>query len=236
MSYIGSPPGPSDPELVILSGVTSQQATYLSEISTFMGPILALSADNAKVALGVGNAVGKVSFFARTTAPVGFLKANGAAVLVASYPDLTTAIYCGDANNATALFGYRCDNADGTSRNITGIYIVLPDMRGEFPRGWDDSRGIDSGRSFGSAQSDAIRNLSGTVGTFANGGIGGNWHTSPASRSGVFTTAGAAGSMTTGGGGAGSGYSYIQMDASLQVPTAAENRPRNVALLACIKY
>jgi hypothetical protein len=28
----------------------------------------------------------------------------------------------------------------------------------------------------------------------------------------------------------------LVMDASLQVPTANENRPRNIAMLACIKY
>lgn len=228
MSYLGTSPITDDPELLQLSSLTSTQAGNLVNVSSLD--------DTAKVMLGVGNIVGKVAFFARNTAPPGFIKANGAAILVASYPELTTAIYCGDANNATALFGYRCDNTDGTGRNITGVYIVLPDMRGEFPRGWDDSRGIDSGRGFGSAQSDAIRNLSGTVGLFANGGVGGNWHTYPASRSGVFTTVSYGGSMTTGGGGAGSAYSYINMDASLQVPTADENRPRNVALLACIKY
>lgn len=30
----------------------------------------------------------------------------------------------------------------------------IPDFRGYFPRGWDHSRGIDSGRAFGSAQAD----------------------------------------------------------------------------------
>ncbi|NBW10482.1 MAG: hypothetical protein EBR82_20880 [Caulobacteraceae bacterium] len=28
----------------------------------------------------------------------------------------------------------------------------IPDMRGEFPRGWDHGRGVDPGRAFGSAQ------------------------------------------------------------------------------------
>ncbi|MGL4928017.1 MAG: hypothetical protein ACRC4K_14710 [Plesiomonas shigelloides] len=35
---------------------------------------------------------------------------------------------------------------------------VLPaDMRGEFPRGWDNGRGVDSGRVLMSAQADAVR-------------------------------------------------------------------------------
>ncbi|EKM4579443.1 tail fiber protein, partial [Escherichia coli] len=40
---------------------------------------------------------------------------------------------------------------------------VLPDLRGEFIRGWDDGRGVDVGRALMSAQGDAIRNISGTV-------------------------------------------------------------------------
>lgn len=33
---------------------------------------------------------------------------------------------------------------------------VLPDMRGEFPRGWDNGRGVDAGRGLLSAQRDAF--------------------------------------------------------------------------------
>lgn len=42
------------------------------------------------------------------------------------------------------------DNADGTT-------FTAFDVRGEFPRFWDDARGIDSGRVFGSAQLDALQ-------------------------------------------------------------------------------
>jgi phage-related tail fiber protein len=33
----------------------------------------------------------------------------------------------------------------------------VPDLRGEFIRGWDDSRGVDSGSAFGSAQADDFK-------------------------------------------------------------------------------
>ncbi|WP_434064607.1 phage tail protein [Symbiopectobacterium purcellii] len=33
----------------------------------------------------------------------------------------------------------------------------LPDLRGEFIRGWDDGRGVDTGRSLLSAQNDAMQ-------------------------------------------------------------------------------
>ncbi|HFU1359474.1 TPA: integrase [Citrobacter farmeri] len=41
--------------------------------------------------------------------------------------------------------------------------LVIPDMRGEFPRIWDDGRGVDAGRALLSSQGDAIRNITGTL-------------------------------------------------------------------------
>ncbi|MGC6580666.1 phage tail protein, partial [Escherichia coli] len=37
----------------------------------------------------------------------------------------------------------------------------LPDLRGEFVRGWDDGRGTDSGRILLTTQNDDIRNITG---------------------------------------------------------------------------
>jgi phage-related tail fiber protein len=33
----------------------------------------------------------------------------------------------------------------------------IPDLRGEFARGWDDARGVDTGRTFGSAQAEDFK-------------------------------------------------------------------------------
>ena len=79
---------------------------------------------------------GSVHMMATTTAPSGYLKCNGAAVSRTTYADLFTII--GTTHGA----------GDGSST------FNVPDLRGEFVRGWDDSRGVDSGRSFGSSQSD----------------------------------------------------------------------------------
>lgn len=84
----------------------------------------------------------------------------------------------------------------------------LPDLRGEFIRGWDDGRGIDSGRAFGSAQSDELKAHTHTYrgATIVPTG------SDPTGTGSTFTT-GNTGS--TGG---------------------TETRPRNVALMFCIKY
>ncbi len=99
----------------------------------------------------------------------------------------------------------------------------LPDLRGEFVRGYDDGRGVDSGRAFGSSQADALQNITGTFSVSA----GDSTHVSGAfSQSGSF---------------AGNGREpqpnfIINFDASRVARTANETRPRNIALLACIKY
>jgi len=87
----------------------------------------------------------------RPTIPAGvnLLKADGTAVNVFTYANLAAAIYCGDANNATASWGYRCtDSANpSTTRSTTGGFIVLPDPRGRFGRALSDGSALDSGRS-----------------------------------------------------------------------------------------
>ncbi|WP_435605887.1 phage tail-collar fiber domain-containing protein [Pseudomonas knackmussii] len=77
---------------------------------------------------------GLVATFARSTAPAGWLKANGAAVSRTAYPDLWVAI------------GTTFGPGNG------GDTFSLPDLRGEFIRGWDDGRGVDVDRKYATSQ------------------------------------------------------------------------------------
>lgn len=216
----------------ILSGLTPGSKYYLSDavagaITTTQPSANVVQVGIAKSATelvvdidqsgGSGVSPGTVSYFAGSTAPAGYLKLNGAGILVASYPALTTAVYVGDANNATAEAFYRADNSDGSSRNIAGAYLILRDARGEFFRAWDDGRGVDSGRVFGSAQSDQFQTHVHGPGTgqFMKSGINGGINAS----SGTLATyvGGNTGGPATGN-------------------TGSETRPRNIALLAVIKY
>jgi hypothetical protein len=106
---------------------------------------------------------------------------------------------------------------------------LLPDLRSEFIRGWDASRGIDVGRAILSVQGDAIRNIFGEISPNQSGLTNDSWvgvdagtgclqprqSSVPAINLPSTTTIGRSGG--------------IKIDASLTVPTAAENRPRNVA-------
>ena len=157
---------------------------------------------------------GTVMYFAGQTAPTGWLKANGAAVSRTIYAALF------------AVIGTTYGTGDGRTT------FNLPDLRGEFIRGWDDGRGIDSGRALGSAQSDAIRNITGKLDSGQNQAeqLFDNVITS-----GAFEKEQATKQWTFDSNARGAAVTAVTFDASRVVPTANENRPRNIALLACIK-
>ena len=158
--------------------------------------------------------VSAVMYFATTIPPQGWLKANGAAVSRADYSDLFTAI------------GTTFGEGDGTTT------FNLPDLRGEFVRGFDDGRGIDESREFGSAQQDALVNLSGSVTGLSM--LSTN-NSNPANQ-GVIAVTSTGSGFTYGAAGAGRAITGISFSTDRTVNTAEETRPRNVALLACIKY
>lgn len=108
--------------------------------------------------------------------------------------------------------------------------LKLTDLRGEFIRGFDDGRGVDQGRSILSAQSDAIRNITGQIAP--NDGNSTNiWLGVSLSYSGAFAPASnnAAIRNLSSLPQVSSQLGGINFDASRQVPTASENRPRNIA-------
>ena len=158
---------------------------------------------------------GAVMYFAGQTAPTGWLKANGAAVSRTLYAALFQAV------------GTTYGAGDGRTT------FNLPDLRGEFIRGWDDGRGIDSGRTLGSVQGDAIRNITGKIDSGKNSALQLFDYIEPTGAFGVekswkqWTAESNSGNDNI--------PRAITFDASRVVPTANENRPRNIALLACIK-
>ena len=77
--------------------------------------------------------VGAVFHMQRSTVPTGYLEANGQAVSRTTYVDLWN--YLGQPN---------------TGNGSTTFNVI--DLRGEFIRGWDDGRGIDTNRIIGSWQ------------------------------------------------------------------------------------
>lgn len=104
------------------------------------------------------------------------------------------------------------------------------DLRGEFLRVADSGRGVDAGRVAGSAQGDAIRNITGHIGNAIASGLAAYPFSSSGALYGqVQTVNGCDPSMH------GPDFYNFYFDASRIVPTANENRPRNIALIACQK-
>ena len=93
---------------------------------------------------------------------------------------------------------------------------TLPDLRGEFIRGWDNGRGIDVGRELLSSQLDALQNIKGSNGSFA-----------------ALPNDGAFYYGKTYYGFKGDGYGQVNgvahFDASRVARTADETRPRNIS-------
>jgi hypothetical protein len=132
--------------------------------------------------------------------PSGFLVMNGQSFSPATYPKLALAYPSG----------------------------VLPDLRAEFIRGWDSGRGVDVSRALLSSQGDAIRNISASFDLH-----GENTNGEPVgSATGAFSYASQIG-------GASSIFSVtttplknngrVTFNAASVVPTAVENRPRNIS-------
>ena len=185
----------------------------------FVSPndVLSSSGRSINKSIQQDEVVGEVAFFARTTPPSGWLKANGAAVSRTTYAALFAAI------------GTTFGAGDGRTT------FNLPDLRGEFLRGLDDGRNIDRGRRLGTAQGDAIRNITGKLDGSAMGS-GNQVLEGKMIASGAIGTTYQQRQWSGDQGGWGEQSVSFDFDASRVVPVANENRPRNVALLACIKY
>lgn len=166
----------------VTDSLTSQQvADYL------------VDAINAVVIVPDPIPAGAVIYVARNTPPTGYIKANGAAVSRATYAALFAAIGTTfGAGNGSTTFN-------------------VPDLRGNFLRAFDDGRGIDTGRVFGTEQN--ATGISGYTGN--NGSIGVIYADGTTPVNVQFTATNITGTVAT-------QYSLT--------------RPRNTALLACIKF
>ncbi|EFE3303953.1 phage tail protein [Escherichia coli] len=146
--------------------------------------------------LGEGSAlpVGAPVPWPSETPPTGWLKCNGAVFSAEEYPELAKAY--------------------PTNK--------LPDLRGEFIRGWDDGRDVDSGRALLSEQLDAMQNVTGSLIDNTMG--------SASSASGVFNVGSSSG-VKYAAPSTGNAFSYygVTLDLSRSARTSAETRPRNIA-------
>ncbi len=148
------------PDSVGSSELVNNSVTLAKMASGTDGQIITYDASGDPVAVGPGNdgevltstgagsppafeaiptqlPVGTVIWYAGSTAPAGYLKCNGDSIA----------------------------NGTGTTQSITAnfsaLYAIvganLPDLRGEFVRGWDDGKGTDNGRTIRSTQTELTK-------------------------------------------------------------------------------
>ena len=240
-------------KLILAQNEPAGSAPQPLEQSKNLGDILSKPA--ARANLGVYSQaetdektpVSAVMHFPRTAAPGGWMKANGAAISRTAYAALF------------AVIGTTFGAGDGFNT------FNLPDLRGEFLRGWDDGRGLDNARGMGTVQAGAFGShghtaSSDTQGSHTHGGNtdtqGNHQHDSGWGESGNSAPYGAARYNATGSGDTdGDNQSYLTSTAgghahniytdeqgshshniSVNASGGTETRPRNIALLACIKY
>ncbi len=170
------------------------------------------------------------------TVPTGYLECNGAAVSRTTYSALF------------AIIGTNYGTGNGSST------FNLPDLRGEFIRGFDNGKGTDSGRSIASSQSaqNASHNhsisLSGTTSTASLTGsitkISETFQSGGGTASGVFTKTGGVNAGNTPSRVDSSPAAGVDLNASHNHTFSAsgtsgsqgsEARPRNIAMMYIIK-
>lgn len=150
------------------------------------------------------NHVGFVEAFSSNTPPTGWLECNGVAISRTTYISLYTAI----------------GTTYGVGDGLTTFNI--PDLRGEFIRGWDNGKGVDSGRVFGSSQLDALQNITGSIEVNCTNEQGAFYKDGPSIFSGSYYNPAFPQSL--------------KFDASRVARTSTETRGKNVAFIFCIKY
>ena len=149
---------------------------------------------------------GAVAFFPLSSAPIGWIKADGSAISRTTYSELFTVI--GTDHGA----------GDGSTT------FNVPDLRGEFLRCWDDGKVVDSGRAINTSQSEDWKAFYQT-----NTGINTHSYDHTHVYMGKTLYPNYTGNMFTGGWAAPAAAVGTAWD------DEGEIRPRNVALLACIK-
>jgi len=172
---------------IIGSGATNGQVLTFDYINNKWKPqdsaVTGVTADSVQI--------GTILWFAASSVPLGYLECNGTSKPISEYTELFEVL--------GTTYGSLING---------GTEFILPDLRGEFIRGWDHQKGTDSGRIFGSSQLDDLKSHTHSYSTKLG--------TAPQDGDATQCWIGDASGTTGATGG-------------------TETRPKNVALLPCIK-
>ena len=213
--------------LKLPNGTTAQRPTAATGQIRFNSTTTEFEGYNGSAWGGLASGVptGTILAHAANTPPTGFLECNGSNISRSTYATLFSAI--------STTFGV----GDGSST------FALPDLRGQFIRGWANTGSTDASRVFGSTQTDQNKNhthttdstsLTGGIRKISEGfGAGG-------SATGVFTKT-ADGNNTITGSSSTSPVGGVDFDGTHTHTISSsgggtEARPTNLALMYIIKF
>ena len=171
---------------------------------------------------------GSVFCMAVATVPSGYLECNGAAVSRTTYAALF------------AIIGTAYGTGNGSST------FNLPDLRGEFVRGFDNGRGVDNGRSIASSQSSQFGQHNHNVSASSSSSVSDPGHQHSMSV-GFFNSLSSGGALAFRDAGTSNRINNASTGISVSTSTSisqsnrggtsnsSETRPRSIAMMYIIK-
>ena len=187
------------------------------------------NSQNSRFETGVTDTIplGTFNWFTLSTVPAGWIVADGSAITDV-FPALRQ-LY------VDAGYPYGQDLAGNPK---------LPDLRGYFVRGWDDGRGVDANRGFGTTQNSNIGAHEHSAGTLATNTTGEHSHTlygndrgnnaGQKSAPGLFVDDAERAAEDSGTIRSGGAHSHT-ITGQTGTAGSGETRPSNIALLPCVK-
>lgn len=213
--------------LKLPNGTTAQRPTAATGQIRFNSTTTEFEGYNGSAwgGLASGVPVGTILAHAANTPPSGFLECNGSNISRSTYATLFSTI--------STTFGV----GDGSST------FALPDLRGQFIRGWANTGSTDASRVFGSTQTDQNKNhthttdstsLTGGIRKISEGFLAGG------SATGVFTKTSDGNNSITGSSST-SPVGGVDFDGTHTHTISSsgggtEARPTNLALMYIIKF
>ena len=213
--------------LKLPNGTTAQRPTAATGQIRFNSTTTEFEGYNGSAwgGLASGVPVGTILAHAANTPPTGFLECNGSNISRSTYATLFSTI--------STTFGV----GDGSST------FALPDLRGQFIRGWANTGSTDASRVFGSTQTDQNKNhthttdstsLTGGIRKISEGFLAGG------SATGVFTKTSDGNNSITGSSST-SPVGGVDFDGTHTHTISSsgggtEARPTNLALMYIIKF
>lgn len=194
--------------------------TYVDTTATYLKGLIDAAVSSLSTALANIKTVptGTVFYSAGSAVPTGYLECNGQGISATVYPDLFAVL--------------------GHTYGGSGDLFYIPDLRGQFVRGWDHGRGVDSGRALGSSQDAATgphqHNFTDVYAIVGDYGLGGSTASTYDRNGNYIYPSFYAGNASDGDQDNGA-YGFPSRTDNSGVNIGNDTRPANVAMLPIIK-